>query len=63
VLDALQHLLDDLGLAAGVLAEGEEEALDDDGEPDRRDEKDGPHDFAAGGKQLHRRFVEEDNEG
>jgi hypothetical protein len=63
LLDALEHLLDDLGLALAVLADEEEHPLDDHGQADGRQEQDGPHHEAAGGEQLHRRFVQKNYEG
>ena len=57
LLNRLEHLRDHLGLALAVFADDEEEALDDHGQADRREQEDGPHDGAAGGEQLHRRFI------
>jgi hypothetical protein len=56
-LDALEHLLDDLGLAGGVLAHHEEQALDDDGDADERQQQNRPHDFLAVDEEIHGRHI------
>ena len=53
LLDALEHLLDDLGLAGAVLTDDEQETLDDNGDTDEGEQQNRPHDFFSGMEKVH----------